>query len=58
MVLQKLQSTYQGQLSHYKEQEEDTIKIIKQLKEERQAAEIKSQMGMQRIQCILRAWLN
>ena len=58
MVLQKLQSTYQGQLTHYKEQEADTVRIIKQLKEERQDAEMKSQMGMDRIQRILRGWLN
>ena len=35
MVLQKLQSTYQGQLTHYREQEADTVLIIMQLKEER-----------------------
>jgi hypothetical protein len=58
MVLQRLQRTYQNQLSHYREQEADTVRIIKQLKEERQAAENKSQMGAERIQCILRSWLT
>ena len=34
MVLQRLQKTYQNQLSYYQEQEADTVKLIKQLKEE------------------------
>ena len=57
-VLQKLHTTYQGQLTHYKEQAEDTANLIKQLKEERQAMEIRSQMGASRIHDIMRAWLN
>ena len=58
MVLQRLQNTYQSQLSHYKEQEADTVKIIKQLKDEWKPAENKSKMGLEQIQCILRAWQN
>ena len=49
MVLQRMQSTYQNQLSHYREQEAATTLLIKQLKEERQAAEDKSKMGLERI---------
>ena len=58
MTLQKLQSTYQKSLSHYKEQEAATAKLIEQLKNERQAAEDKSKMGLDRISCIVQAWRN
>ena len=58
MVLQRLQNTYQNQLSHYREQEANTVTLIKQLKEERQAAEDKSKMGLERIQFIVQAWRN
>ena len=45
MTLQKLQSTYQKSLSHYKEQEAATAKLIEQLKKELQLAEDKIQDG-------------
>jgi hypothetical protein len=57
-VLQKLQTTYQGQLTHLREQAEDTATLIKQMKEERQEVERRAQMGASRIQDIMRAWLN
>ena len=57
-VLQRLQTTYQGQLTRYREQAEDTANLIKQLKEERQVVESRAQMGASRIQDIMRAWLN
>ena len=58
MVLQRMQSTYKNQLSHYREQNAATVLLIKQIKDERQAAENKSEMGLARIQCILGAWQN
>ena len=53
-----LQTTYQNQLSHYKEQEALTAKLIKQLKDKRQAIEDKSKMGLERIRFIVQAWRN
>ena len=58
MTLQRVQSTYQNQLSHYREQEAATAKLIEQLKNERQAAEDKSKMGLERISLIVQAWRN
>ena len=58
MTLHRLQSTYQNSLLHYKEQEAATEKLIEQLKNERQAAEDKSKMGLDRISCIVQAWRN
>ena len=58
MTLQRVQSTYQNQLSHYREQEVATAKLIEQLKNERQAAEDKSKMGLERISLIVQAWRN
>ena len=53
-----MQSTYQNQLTHYKEQEAVMVKLIKQLKVERQAVEDKSKMGLERIRFIVQAWRN
>ena len=58
MKLQKLQSTYQMSLSHYNDHEAATAKLIKQLKNDRQAAEDKSKLGLERISCIVQAWRN
>ena len=58
MALQRVQTTYQNQLLCYKDQEVVTAKRIKQLKDERQAAEDKSKMGLERIRCIVQAWKN
>ena len=58
MTLQRVQTTYQNQLSHYKEQEAVTAKLIKQLKDEWQAVEDKSKMGLERIRFIVQAWRN
>ena len=41
MTLQRMQSTYQNQLSHYRDQEVAMAKLIEQLKNEQQAAEDK-----------------
>ena len=46
MTLQRVQTTYQNQLLHYKDQEVVTANLIKQLKDERQAAEDKSKMRL------------
>ena len=58
MVLQRVQTTYQNQLVRYKDQEVVTANLIKQLKDDRQAAEDKSKMGLERIRCIVHAWKN
>ena len=58
MALQRVQSTDQNQLSHYMEQEAATTKLIEQLKNERQAAEVKSKMGLERISLIIQACRN
>ena len=58
MTLQRVQTTYQNQLLHYKEHEAVTTKLIKQLKDDRQAAEDKSKMGLERIRFIVQAWRN
>ena len=58
MTLQRMQSTYQNQLSHYREQETSTTQLIEQLKDERQAVEDKSKMGFERISFIVQAWRN
>ena len=55
-ALNKVQKTYQTQLMHYKSQEAVTTSLIKKLKEERQAAEDKSKMGLGQIRDIVRAW--
>ena len=49
MALNKVQTTYQTQLMHYQGQAEATTCLIKQLKDEKQAAEDKSKMGLGRI---------
>ena len=49
MTLQRVQTTYQNQLLHYKNREVVTANLIKQLKDERQATEDKSKMGLRRI---------
>ena len=41
MALNKVQTTYQTQLMHYQGQAEATMRLIKQLKDEKQAAEDK-----------------
>ena len=56
MALHKVQTIYQTQLMHYKGQEEAIVRIIKQLKEEKQAAEDKSKMGLGRIRDIVLTW--
>ena len=43
---------------HYKDQEVVTANLIKQLKDERQAAKYKSKMGLERIWHIVQAWRN
>ena len=58
MTLQRLQSTYQNQLLHYREQEAATTKLIEQLKNERQGAEDKSKVGLEQISLIVQAWRN
>ena len=55
MTLQRMQSTYQNQLSHYREQEAAMVQLIKQLKDKRQAVEDKSKMGLERIRLIVEA---
>ena len=45
MVLQRVWTTYQNQLLRYKDQEVVTTNLIKQLKDERQAAKDKSRWG-------------
>ena len=57
-MLQKLQSSFQNSLLHYKDQEAATVKLIEQLKNERQVAEDKSKVGLDRISCIVQAWRN
>ena len=56
MALNKVQTTYQAQLIHYHGQAEVTARLIKQLKDERQAVEDKSKMGLGRIWDIVLAW--
>ena len=58
MTLNKVQTTYQTQLMHYKSQEAVTTGLIKKLKDERQAAEDQSKMGLGQIREIVRAWRN
>ena len=58
MTLQRVQTTYQSQLTHYRDQEAATAKLIEQLKNEWQAAEDKSKMGLERINLIVQAWRN
>ena len=53
MTLQRVQTTYQNQLLHYKDQEVVTVNLIKQLKDEWQAAEDKAKMGLERIRFIV-----
>ena len=55
MTLQRMQSTYQNQLSHYREQETAMVQLIKQLKDERQAPKEKSNMGLEHISFIVQA---
>ena len=56
MALNKVQTTYQTQFMHYKSQEAATASLIKQLKDEKQAAENKSKMGLGRIRDLVRTW--
>ena len=56
MALNKVQTTYQTQFMHYKSQEAATACLIKQLKDEKQAAENKSKMGLGRIRDLVRTW--
>ena len=58
MALNRVQTTYQTQLMHYRSQEVATASLIKQLKDEKQAAENKSKMGLGRIRDIVLAWRN
>ena len=58
MTLQSMQSTYQNQLSYYREQEAATAQLIEQLKDERQATEDESKMGLEQINFIIQAWRN
>ena len=53
MTFQRMQSTYQNQFSHYKEQEAAMVLLIKKFKDERQIAEDKLKMGLERIQFIV-----
>ena len=55
IALNKVQTTYQTQIVHYKSQEAATASLIKKLKEERQVAEDKSKMGLGRIRDIVLA---
>ena len=54
MALNKVQT----QLMHYQGQAEATTRLIKQLKDENQAAEDKSKMGLGRIRDIVLTWGN
>ena len=56
MALNKVQTTYQTQIMHYKSQEAGTARVIKKLEEEQQAAEDKSKMGLEWIRDIVLAW--
>ena len=56
MALYKIQIVYQTQIMHFKSQEATTTSLINKLKEEQQAAEDKSKMGLGRIWDIVLAW--
>ena len=58
LTLQRVQKTYQNQLLRYQDQEVVTANLIKQLKDEWQAAEDKSKIGLERIRHIVQAWRN
>ena len=56
MALNKVQTTYQTQLLQYQGEAQATTCLIKKLKEERQAAEDKSKMGLNQIRDIALTW--
>ena len=56
MALNRVQTTYQTQLMQYQGQAEATTILIKQLKDEKQAAEDKSKMELGRIRDIVLTW--
>ena len=56
MALNKVQTTYQTQLLEYREQAQAIAILIKKLKEETQAVEDKSKMGLNRIRDIVLTW--
>ena len=58
MALNKVQMTYQTHLMHYQGQAKATACLIKQLNDEKQAAEDKSKMGLGRIRDIILTWRN
>ena len=56
MALNRVQTSYQTQLLEYGMQAQATTGLIKKLKEEKQAVEDKSKMGLNRIRDIVLAW--
>ena len=56
MALNRVQTTYQTQLLEYEVQAQATAGLLKKLKEENQAPEDKSKMGLGWIRAIVLAW--
>ena len=56
VLLDRVQKTYQTKLMEYEIQVKAAANLIKQLKTEKEAIDVKVQMGIERIRMIVRAW--
>ena len=56
MAVDKVETTYQTKLMEYEIQVKAAANLIKQLKTEKEAIDVKVQMGIERIRMIVRAW--
>ena len=58
VLLDRVQTTYQTNLMEYEIQVKATTNLIKQLKSEQEATDVKVKMGIKRIRMIVGAWRN